>query len=106
MMARRERLRAQAAAGRRTAFGPLLATADWEAFVKSHLLTPRQAQVLDLICRGHGYVDLCAHLGMKRSTLRTHLRTAYEKVGCTDRVGLILSLVHRYGVSPREYRVP
>ena len=105
MMARREKTRAQAAAGRRSTFGPLLAAADWEAFVKSHRLTPRQAQVLDRVCRGHGYVDLCVLLNMKRSTLRTHLRTAYEKVGCADRVGLILSLVHRYGVSPCEHRV-
>lgn len=76
------------------AFPPLLDEAQWSAFVDQHSLTPREAEVAMLITSGYGYEGICERLGVCRPTLRTHLRSAYQKVGVQSRVELILHIVH------------
>lgn len=76
-------------------FPPLTPEGVWNAFVHRHHLTPRESQILALVCRGCGYEEICARLGISRATLRTHLRAAYEKTACRNRVELILTLVHQ-----------
>jgi DNA-binding CsgD family transcriptional regulator len=75
-------------------FPPLTSRDVWDRFVHQHHLTPRESQILALVCRGCGYETICAKLGISRATLRTHLRAAYEKTRCRNRVELILTLVH------------
>lgn len=84
----------QASAGR--PFPTLLDDENWERFKRDCRLTPRESDVLLLLTAGLGYEAICERLGVGRPTLRTHLRSAYQKVGCASRVELILLLVHEY----------
>jgi DNA-binding CsgD family transcriptional regulator len=77
-------------------FPPLLNEENWHGFVEEAHLTPREADVLLLITSGCGYDSICERLSMGRPTLRTHLRSAYTKVGCKNRVELILTLAHKF----------
>jgi len=67
-----------------------------------HRLSGREIQILELVCRGWSDQALCGHLKMARPTLRTHLRSAYRKIGIRKRIDLILALVHRFGVTPSD----
>ena len=40
--------------------------------------TPRQAQILDLICRGKTDKSIAAELGLSKSTVRSHLGRFYR----------------------------
>jgi DNA-binding CsgD family transcriptional regulator len=84
-------------------FPPLTGEDVWTSFCNRHRLTPRESQILSLLCRGCGYEEICAELQISRATLRTHLRSAYDKTACRNRVELILTLVHRTSgpASPR-----
>jgi DNA-binding CsgD family transcriptional regulator len=77
-------------------FPPLLGEQDWDRFVAAHGLTPREAEVLLCVTSGSDDRTACGRLGMTRPTLRTHLRSAYQKVGVHSRVELVLRLVHTY----------
>jgi DNA-binding CsgD family transcriptional regulator len=41
-------------------------------------VTPRQAQILDRICRGMTDKSIAADLGLSKSTVRTHLDRFYR----------------------------
>lgn len=77
-------------------FPPLLNESNWDHFVAQNALTPREAEVILLLSSGQGYHEICERLNLKRPTLRTHLRSAYQKIGCANRVELILLMVHEY----------
>ena len=63
-------------------------------------LTNRELEAVRALSRGGRYEAICKQLRISRPTLRTHLRAAYAKVGCRDRVELILTLVHRERSNP------
>jgi DNA-binding NarL/FixJ family response regulator len=44
-------------------------------------LSPREFQVLDLITRGFSYPEVAAQMGVSVSTVRTHVRNIYGKLG-------------------------
>ena len=71
------------------------------------ILTPREKEVIHLICKGYDNQQIINALSIKRSTLGTHLVNLYQKFllsteskeSChTKRVRLALSYIktHRY----------
>jgi DNA-binding CsgD family transcriptional regulator len=74
---------------------PILPEGKWAIFCRDSGLTPREGEVLFLLCRGYSYEEIISELGITRPTLRTHLRSAYGKAGCRSRVDLILSILHQ-----------
>lgn len=40
--------------------------------------TPRQAQILDLVCRGRTDKSIAAELGLSKATVRSHLSRFYR----------------------------
>lgn len=88
-------------------FPPLISTEELAQLASGRGLTLREREVVLLLSRGAAYDLICRNLSISRPTLRTHIRGAYAKLGCRNRVELILALAHRVidGV-PRVLRRP
>jgi DNA-binding CsgD family transcriptional regulator len=52
-------------------------------FGSTYHLSPREHQILDLICRGHHPKAVASLVGCGYASVRTHLRRIYKKVGCS-----------------------
>jgi len=57
-------------------------------------LTPRETEVVQLICRGLTNSAISTRLRMRPDTLRTHTRSIYRKLKRRNRVDLVLWIVH------------
>ena len=58
----------------------------------SHL-SPREQQILDLICQGRTPKQICAQLHLAPSTVKTHLRSLYRKMKVSTRTSLVLKVL-------------
>jgi PAS domain S-box-containing protein len=56
----------------------------------AHRLTPRQAEVLRLLERGCSTIQIAAHLGLARETVRNHIRTAFRRLGVHSRLEAVM----------------
>lgn len=69
----------------------------FEAFIQSRCdkiaaacgLTPREAELLVLLGRGHGYAYIAESLYISEATVRTHARNIYRKLGITSQEELL-----------------
>ena len=52
-------------------------------------LTPREGQVLGLIAQGLSAPAIGRELHLSTATIKTHLRTLYEKLGVSDRAAAV-----------------
>ncbi|WP_266183275.1 helix-turn-helix transcriptional regulator [Dyella humicola] len=53
-------------------------------------LTPREREVLVLICKGHSDEDMAATLRLSRNTVRNHVATLYGKIGVNRRSAAVI----------------
>ena len=53
------------------------------------MLTAREAQVLDLVAAGASNRDVANALFISESTVKVHLRHAYEKLGARSRADAV-----------------
>ena len=52
------------------------------------VLTPREAELVELVGRGLRNKEIAARLGIGEGTVKVHLHRIYDKLGVTSRVGL------------------
>jgi DNA-binding NarL/FixJ family response regulator len=64
------------------------------------VLTPRETEVLEQIAAGATNREICVRLHMAEGTVKTHIGNLLSKLGCRDRVGLVL-LAFETGVADR-----
>lgn len=60
-----------------------------EDVAKKHLLTPREAEVFELLAYGRDIVFITDKLCISRNTAKTHIRHIYSKVGVSSRQQLL-----------------
>jgi DNA-binding CsgD family transcriptional regulator len=53
-------------------------------------LSPREAEVMDSICRGMGNADIAALLRMQQKTVKNHVNRIFSKLGAANRVEAVL----------------
>lgn len=53
-------------------------------------LTPREQEVLGLLCQGRNAEEMAASLGLSRNTVRNHLAALYQKIGAHGRSEAII----------------
>ena len=63
------------------------------------LLTPREEQVANLIADGRGNREVAQQFGIKENTIKKSLLRIYEKLGVSNRVGLVLYVLTHHGTS-------
>ena len=60
-----------------------------QRFAKSHMLTPREAEVLEkLLCTEEGVQEIADGLFISRRVLQRYISSVYEKTGTKSRIGL------------------
>jgi putative nucleotidyltransferase with HDIG domain len=62
-------------------------------------LTTRQTAVLRLLAHGKRYKQIAAELGLSPSTIRSHLHSAYRRLGVSDRAQAVLLATERGWIS-------
>jgi DNA-binding CsgD family transcriptional regulator len=60
-----------------------------EAFARRYRLSPREAEVAELVLRGYRNPDIAAALGIASSTTKRHLTRIFDKIGVDSRTQLI-----------------
>lgn len=79
----------------------------WEKVVRSLGLPPQQARIVELILRNYDDKAIALKLGVKRTTVRTYLGRAFDRLGVRDRTGLILYIFsHCMSACPPQGRHP
>lgn len=75
-------------------FPDLLTTAGWRSFAARKGLSDRELTVLRQLCRGLRNDQIARALGIQLPTLRTHLRSIYQKMSCVGRTQALLIVIH------------
>jgi DNA-binding NarL/FixJ family response regulator len=70
------------------------------------LLTERQVEILRLLQLGHSYEDIGSTLGLSVNTVRSHVRSVYERLGASTKVeavmiGMELGILERTRLATR-----
>ncbi len=76
-------------------FPDLLPPARLARLARQRGLTPRPRQILRLLCRGLSNGQIAAVLEISSETVRKHTKVIYHSFGVSDRLELVLLLVHR-----------
>lgn len=76
-------------------FPELLAEPQWHGVLLEYGLTAQELNTLRLLCRGYSNAQLGHRLGIAQPTVRSHLRSLYQKLRQTGRMGAVLLIVHR-----------
>ena len=63
-----------------------------EAFAKRYGLSPREAEVAELVLRGYGNPEIASALGITPATTKRHLTRIFDKIGVDSRTRLISRL--------------
>ncbi len=64
-------------------------------------LTPRESEVIELVCRGLSNEEIGRELYVSMNTIKTYTRAAYRKMGVDTRArAVIWGLQHGYGLTP------
>jgi DNA-binding NarL/FixJ family response regulator len=57
-------------------------------------LSPREAQVLDMVARGFTYGEVAQRMGLSLSTVRTHVRNIYGKLDVHNKTEAVFEARH------------
>lgn len=57
-------------------------------------LSPREAQVLDMVARGFTYAEVAQRMGLSLSTVRTHVRNIYGKLDVHNKTEAVFEARH------------
>jgi DNA-binding CsgD family transcriptional regulator len=82
------------AVSRDSDFPELLSNIGWRQVGEQYGLSARELSVLRLICRGMRNEAVACQLGIRPPTLRTHLRSIYQKLACDGRTQALLRVIH------------
>lgn len=63
-----------------------------EAFARRYGLSPREAEVAELVLRGYGNPAIASMLGITQATAKRHLTRIFDKIGVDSRTQLVSRL--------------
>jgi DNA-binding CsgD family transcriptional regulator len=74
-----------------------------DVFARSHAMSPREVDVLDLVLRGLDARQIAVHLTIARTTAEDHLRALLAKTGSASRQHLVLRALGATPVQPPDH---
>lgn len=61
--------------------------------IADELITKRQLEILKLLAHGHSYEDIGLALSLSINTVRSHVRTIYERLGASTKVEAVIAAI-------------
>ena len=52
-------------------------------------ITPRERQIIDLVCLGYSHIEISNRLGIGYQTVKNHFRSIYNKTGMSNKYELV-----------------
>lgn len=71
----------------------LITQSEWKCVIRMMNLSPRQAQIVQLLLQGHPDKEIASALRVSFSTVRTHLRQIFARERVHDRLQLVLRVL-------------
>ncbi len=71
----------------------LLDERQWSYIQKRYRMSPREIQVAKLVCRGFTNGDIARQLRVKPGTVKTHLRSIFNKTRARNKISLLLKFI-------------
>jgi DNA-binding NarL/FixJ family response regulator len=68
------------------------------------LLTERQREILNLLSNGHSYEDIGLALALSVNTVRSHVRTIYERLGASTKVEAVVAAIELRLIDREPFR--
>jgi LuxR family maltose regulon positive regulatory protein len=68
------------------------------------LLTVRQREILKLLANGHSYDDIGLALDLSVNTVRSHVRTIYERLGASTKVEAVVAAIELRLIDRQPFR--
>ena len=68
------------------------------------LLTERQREILKLLANGHSYDDIGVALDLSVNTVRSHVRTIYERLGASTKVEAVVAAIELRLIDREPFR--
>src|SRR5205823_12825049 len=59
-------------------------------------LTSREKSIVSYLMQGWRNKEIAQHLSITEQTVKNHLRTVYDKLGVSDRLELVLYIIHTH----------
>ena len=81
----------------------LFRESQWLSIIKRYNMTPREAEVANMILKGFSYDKVSKRLEIQPGTVKVHLRTIYGKVQVKNKSALLLKFmdyVNRASTNP------
>lgn len=67
-------------------------------------ITSRQREILKLLAGGHSYEDIARALSLSVNTVRTHVRTIYDRLGASTKVEAVIAAMELRLLDPEPFR--
>lgn len=58
-------------------------------------LTPRELSIVEMLSRGHSYEDVATGLGISVNTVRSHVRSLYDKLEVSSKTEAVMEALRR-----------
>ena len=68
----------------------LLNSKQWLYIQKRYHMTPREVQIIKLVCQGLSNKDIAEELDISSGTIKAHIRNIYRKSWVHTRIGMLL----------------
>ncbi len=65
----------------------------WDYLKRRWHLTPREADVARLVCKGYDNEQIARQLGIKYNTVRVHLVNIFKKTGVSGKAALTVKFI-------------
>ena len=65
---------------------------EWKQVIGLLDLPAQQARIVELILQDKGDKQIAREMGLAEPTVRTYLTRIFQRIGCNDRVGLVLKV--------------
>ena len=80
----------------------LLDEKQWRYIQRYYHISPRELQVVKLVCQGFTNGDIARELNVKSGTVKTHLRSIFHKTRVRNKVTMLLRCMENAGHLSRE----
>lgn len=74
----------------------------WLLFQRRYNISPRELEVIKLVCRGLTYGDIAAKLNVKPGTVQSHLKSIFSKTRVNNKMAMLLRCMENTSSLPAK----